>query len=635
MLTLAPDLGLQNVVYQLLLTSIPPSDFYLRGSINVPYGTQPFPFFFYTTTWDKPLKIVVNGTKQFSGSPMTYGTVRRTRTAPNGFYLQVPVGLRLRPGKNLIEVACGDETTQLEVVATRLNAMLWVMARNILNNLVLPIDAEGVATLSPWSSHTVESLFKYTPLLADERVARTHSLRKTVMGSFVRPLSDAGVRDFLTGLVYSNPIIQPITANDFGSLTYNLERDALLAAGNDFHVWVPNRNLATWLAFAQLVSNLKHVFTVDRINPGEVVIREPARGMRWPGTQALIAESHIFHWDFLGPNLSGLLKDIPRIDFAVHVTAGVRRPVGFYRWTYPLDQRVRWPLGVRRLIGRRCCDGTHTLPRDDGVDYVAPFLPARWRAPTPPLVWAPTAWALAVATVPLAPPLAGPGWRSFPLTSRRFAHRYQTDRSTTIPTLTAQPLNTMSGYYRPLPPPPVLTFPLAPLVTQAVQLTVDLPGFPAGYYRWDGATWLAFIPRYVWLQDFLDELATYGLDPCPGGTLPAYLIRREHVAYFADLLVLPPPLLGDLRKVEYDGRDYWWNGTRWGAVRYEAHPQVGGAQLRDVVEVRMDHLALYPPCTPTTFGSATRGSFTYGAVCVSLFSTYFSTTAGSGSTFGG
>lgn len=637
MLRFQPDLGLQNLVYQLLLASIPPSDFYLRGSVNVPYGTRPFPFFFYTTAWDRPLKVVVNGKLQFSGLPISNGLLRRTRTTPNGFYLQVTVPLRLQPGKNLIEARCGDDTTQQEVVATRLNTMLWAMARNIFNNLVLPINAEGVATLSPWSSHTVESLFKYTPLLADNIVARTHSLRKTVMGSFVRPLSRAGVLDFITGMVYGNPILKPVTADDFGTMTLNLERAALLSSGNDIHVWVPNRNLATWMAFSQLVSNLKHVFTVERINPGEVVIQEPQRGLRWPGTDDLFFESHVFNWDYLGPDLNGLLQDLPRIDFSIHATLHTQRPVGFYRWTYKLDQKVLWPLGARRLTGRYRCDGTHTLPRQDDVDYVAPFLPAHKQLPTPPLMWIIPAppWALALATIPPARPPSGPGWRGFPLTSRRFAHNYQTDRSTPIPTFTARPLNTMSGYYRPLPPPDVIAFPAGAVTNQAVHLTVTLPGYPAGYYRWDGANWLAFIPTTVWRPDFITELATYGLDPCPGGALPAYLQRQDHVVRFADLLALPPPTLGDLRKVEYDGRDYWWNGARWGAVRYEAHPQLGGAQLRDVVEVRMDHFALTPPCEPTTFGSATRGSYTYGGECIELFSTYHSTTSGSGSTFGG
>ena len=590
MLRCEPDLELQNGVYQLLLAAIPRSDFYLRGTINVPYGTRPFPFLFYTTTWNQPLKVEVNGSKQFSGSPMALGTVCRSRQFANGFYLQLRLPLPLTVGLNDIIVTSGSESLHLQVVATRVNAMLWVMARDIFENLIVPINAENVATLSPWSSHTVESLFKYTPLLPDDTVARTHSLRKTVMGSFVRPLSAAGLRDFISGLVYGNPIIQPVTANGFGTLTLNLERAAMLRAGNDIHIWVPNRNLATWLAFAQLASNLKHVFTVDKINPGEIVIREPARGMRWPGTDILIPEAQVFNWDYLGPDLTGLLRDIPRIDFAVHTTLQVQRPVGFYRWTYKLNQKVVVPLGIRRLTGSHRCDGTHTLPRHDGVDYMAPFLAAQWQLPTPPLTWLPAPpWAVAVATVPPALPVAGPGWRNFPLTSRRFARRYQTDYSTTIPTITARPLNTMSGYYRALPPPPVTAFPASPVVTQAVQLTVDVPGFLAGYYNWNGVTWTPFIPTTVWRPDFITELAAYGLDPCLGGPHLQYLHRQDHVVRFADLLALPPPTLGDTRKVEYDGRDYWWTGAQWHAVRYEAHPQLGGAQLRDLVEVRMDH----------------------------------------------
>jgi len=643
MLRFEPDLGLHVGVYGSILASLPPTQFYLRGAINVPYGTNPFPFVATTTTWDRPLQVYVNGERQFSALAISAGTVRRSKKWPNGFYLQVTVPLRLQEGKNTVAAECGTEQVVHEVVATRPLTMLWAFAQNIMEQLYLPLNAEWVASLSPWSSHFVEALLNYAPLMPDERVARTHGFRKTTFGSMVRPLTLSGITSFVAGLTYSNPIIVPVTENSFGTLTLNLNRRALLDAGSDIHVWVPNRGLATWLAFARLVLNLRHVFVVDKVAPGEVAVREPGRGPRWPGelpppaeipddpfTPAagqLIVQQHVFNQDHLGPDLNGLLRDIPRIDFSVQPTLATNRNAGFYRWTYKLDQKVRIPVGVRRLRGAMKCDGTHLIPRHDGVDYLGPFLPAHIIRPRVPLTWTVTPLGV-VADASLGKPPAGPGFRGFPLTSRRFAARYQTERTTPLPTYHAAPLNTMSGYFRRLPPPDVTTFPVTPVLNQQVHLVVAQPGFPVDYYQFNGTTWLPFTPTHVWTVEFIAELASYGLTP-------ANLNRLDHVARFADLLALPPPVLADLRKVEYDGCDYWWNGSSWRRVRYEFHPQLGGAQLRDLVEVRMDHTALIPPCEPTTFGTATHGTETYGGICVALFSTYHSTTAGSGSSYGG
>lgn len=322
--------------------AVPPGKFYLFAPITVPFTPLPQTFIVYTDAWDRVLRVFVNGNEQARVIPLQAGSIFSSPSDPQGFHIEVPIPLNLAQGANQIHVTIDNgQTFDLLVVSSSIASLFRAYSTDLFQRVLYPLQTTTNALLSPWSPMVMESLLRFQDELPDLRTPRTHSIKLIVKAMMAYSGTNLGVTDFATGLVYNTPIIRGISDSDYGDLNYCLNLRQDVNTGKDFHMWLPSKGAARWLAFVNLLNNLPNEFKIVDFGEEEVDVEDVQKQN--------IIEQHQFSF---GPDMWDILDEMPRIKIGVHPRKRTYVCFGMYNYRYPLGLKVLYPLG-NHILGRR------------------------------------------------------------------------------------------------------------------------------------------------------------------------------------------------------------------------------------------------------------------------------------------
>ena len=247
--------------------------------------------------------------------------------------------LPLRKGENQIDVFTENDGTFTSVIASHVGTFVTSYAREIFSSTQNPLDEQGRALFSKFSSRMTDILIPFQDLYANPKSLRTLISRLITRTYMTKNGSTQGVRDFGAALLGTTPIFVP-TKTDEGIFEPNvipLFRRQLEFAGFEAHSWIPNSEIIHWLSFIKLLDAARNYYTIQEIGESEVLI-----------TAGGIPEIHRF--DFDNPEAS-VYSEFNFTNFRVVVEILDKLYITFCAAGYPFDLFITAnnPLGQKRL----------------------------------------------------------------------------------------------------------------------------------------------------------------------------------------------------------------------------------------------------------------------------------------------
>lgn len=336
----------EDVTFKSLVEAIPPGKFYLLAPITVPFSPLPQKFILHTDAWANVITISVNDKVQSRLIPLDAGRIFSADDDPQGFHMEVEIGIILDHGVNNIhlEIDTG-QTADLLVVSSTIASLYRGYSQTLFDDLLYPLQKENDSLTSPWSPQLMESLLRFRELLPDLRIPKTHAIKLAVRAMMAHSGTNLGVQAFATALAYNNPFIvnDDIAVDDFLKLDFNLKLWQDVVSGSDFHLWLPSKAAVGWMAFARLIKNLTRVWKDHQITEEEIIVENLLAQNK--------IEIHSFP-DIIGPDFYEIIKELPRMKLGVSVERRTTRCFGLYNYRYPLGLKVLNPMGPH-VLGRR------------------------------------------------------------------------------------------------------------------------------------------------------------------------------------------------------------------------------------------------------------------------------------------
>lgn len=253
-------------------------EFYVKKGLIIPFSYNPTTFSLSTDDLSNPISI------QISRLDKTNIGVDRNKQAR--IYMLAPINqtisttyttnvrLQLGKGKNEIIIKQGNYTTSLIVTTTYYATIMQGYADDLYNYSIIDYDRQLSAIQSPKATRLAEPFLSISDMLPNVQTLQLLASKMIIRQYMSEQGRQEGVTDFLAGLVQNtplfkqqknliglNPIIQPIFRNqeDFSGL--------------ETHVWIPNLAIASWQAYLKFVSNIKTVYSLEKVTESEIVVK--------------------------------------------------------------------------------------------------------------------------------------------------------------------------------------------------------------------------------------------------------------------------------------------------------------------------------------------------------------------------
>lgn len=360
MLRLTRPATLSQAVYDEYVNNVPEGDFYfnLKRPLIVPHSsvTQ---LLLRTDVITGPVQVFVNGLLTKTLTPWVQGTTRVDTRSAKGFVIEVSFSVVLDLGENEVEVrAPGEQPYQLFLTALTYASILSVFASNLERFIERPMDTAQRILTSPWSAPFLKHKLGTEHLLPD--VVGTHALRMHAAGLFMRPGTEASLTNYIRGLVYNTPATELINNAKFIDFDLQPTRYSDRTRNRNVHVWLPNPDLARWLAFGRYIDNHPQQYEVEDFDFLSTDLRRPTA-----------LEPIRFDPEREGrPNFEKVLEHYPGNQFIRFCKSSEHR-IKTRRWTYGINQSIAIPLGTPTFLGGLNLDGSADLAENDGVDLWA------------------------------------------------------------------------------------------------------------------------------------------------------------------------------------------------------------------------------------------------------------------------
>jgi hypothetical protein len=275
---------IQDTIYSGIIKSmqidnapwIPPKGpFYLLDGVVVPFSPNPTILRIETDRVGEAINIEIEQFGDFgSGTDVRKKQTNTTVVATSSV---VTTGVQLGQGKNLIAVSVMNRPSDVAYVlvnATTIVALWESFARVLYSSSTRIIDEQKRAISSELATRLIEPFLSFQELLPDIQSVKILSIRLATKGLIHSVGTNLGVQELLKSLTLTTPVYHSMDKDSY-ELFPALDpwtKSASQYSGQEAHVWIPNVEIASWLAFLSFISNQPDLYQIQHISESEVVI---------------------------------------------------------------------------------------------------------------------------------------------------------------------------------------------------------------------------------------------------------------------------------------------------------------------------------------------------------------------------
>ena len=281
MITISLQAGIYDAIIQGMVSdnppwSVPAGTFYgLNGDVCA-YSPNPTVFLISTDLVGQALGIQIQ-----SSTPSQLGVDPRNNPRTLTVVAQssvITVSLQLSPGRNTITVSAlndpGD-SAQVIVTANPIVTAFEAFARVLYSVSTQVIDELKQAISSDLATRLLEPFISFPNLLPDTQSLQILATRLCTRGLIHNVGLSSGITDLLKALTLCTPVYRPCDKD-----TFNIDpildpwpRTSSQFAGKEAHIWLPNLEVANWLAFMRYCSAQPDVFEIVSIREDQIAIK--------------------------------------------------------------------------------------------------------------------------------------------------------------------------------------------------------------------------------------------------------------------------------------------------------------------------------------------------------------------------
>ena len=277
--------SIQETIYSGIIKSmqidnapwIPPQGpFYLLDSNIVPYTPNPTILRIETDKVGEAISIEIDQLGDF-GSGVDVRKRQKAYTVVASSSV-ITTGIQLGQGRNLITVYLLNRPTDIAyliVNATTITALWEAFARVLYSVSTRIIDEQNRAISSELATRLIEPYISFQGLLPDIQSIKVLAIRLASKGLLHSVGTNLGVTELIKALSLSTPVYSRMDKDSF-EIFPALDpwtKSASQFGGLEAHIWLPNIEIASWLAFLSFISNQPDLYEIQSITESEVVIK--------------------------------------------------------------------------------------------------------------------------------------------------------------------------------------------------------------------------------------------------------------------------------------------------------------------------------------------------------------------------
>lgn len=262
---------------------VPKGPFYLLDSVIVPFTSNPTILRIETDRVNEAITIEVDQIGEFG----TGADVRKRQSNYTvvAFSSVVTTGIQLGKGRNLITVRVINRNSDVDYLiinATTITALWEGFARVLYSNSSRIIDEQNRAISSELATRLVEPFISFQELLPDVQSLKVLAIRLVTKGLIHSVGTNLGVTELIKALALTTPVYNRMDKDSF-ELYPALDpwvKSASQFGGKESHIWLPNLEIASWLAFLSFISSQPDLYEILLISESEVIIKYQGRIQR-------------------------------------------------------------------------------------------------------------------------------------------------------------------------------------------------------------------------------------------------------------------------------------------------------------------------------------------------------------------
>lgn len=277
--------SVQDTIYSGIIQSMqignapwvpPKGPFYLLSGVIAPYTLNPTIIRIETDRVGEAIQVNVEQQGSFGSGVDIRKKVRSYTVVATSSV--VTTGIQLGQGINYITVSVMNRPSDISyliVSATTITALWEAFARVLYSVSTRIIDEQKRAISSELATRLIEPFISFQNLLPDIQSLKTISIRLAEKGLIHSVGTDHGVTELIKALSLSTPVYNIMDKDSF-DLFPALDpwaKSASQFGGKEAHIWLPNIEIASWLAFLSFISNQPDLYEILSISESEVVIR--------------------------------------------------------------------------------------------------------------------------------------------------------------------------------------------------------------------------------------------------------------------------------------------------------------------------------------------------------------------------
>lgn len=277
--------ALQPTIYTDLITamvsgnrpwSVPRSTFYALNGDVVPFSPKPTVIRIDTDRVGDGLNIEVR-----SLAPTSVGIDPRDNAKSLTVVAQssvVTLGVQLAPGRNTITVSARnnpEDTASLIVTANPIVTMFEAFSRVLFTNSTRITNEQQLAISSDLATRLIEPFIDFQDLLPDTQSLKIVATRLVARGLVHNVGLESGITDLFKALALNTPVFRNADKETF-LVDPTLDpwtRTSSQFAGKEAHLWLPNLEVTSWLAFVKYLSAQPDLFEVLNVREDQVTLR--------------------------------------------------------------------------------------------------------------------------------------------------------------------------------------------------------------------------------------------------------------------------------------------------------------------------------------------------------------------------
>lgn len=277
--------SVQETIYSNIIKSmqidnapwIPPQGpFYLLDSNIVPYTPNPTILRIETDRVGEAISIEIDQLGDF-GSGVDVRKKQKSYTVVASSSV-VTTGVQLGQGRNLITVSIMNRSSDVDYLiinATTITALWEAFARVLYSVSTRIIDEQNRAISSDLATRLMEPYISFQELLPDIQSVKVLAIRLAAKGLLHSVGTKLGVTELIKSLSLSTPVYAKMDKDSY-EIFPALDpwtKSASQFGGMEAHIWLPNVEIASWLAFLSFISNQPDLYEIQSINESEIVIK--------------------------------------------------------------------------------------------------------------------------------------------------------------------------------------------------------------------------------------------------------------------------------------------------------------------------------------------------------------------------